>query len=160
MNFWYVPLAILGGIVVGGSLWLICDQTRPVIREWRRRRRNPPHVQISYHGQRTRSPKVSVNVQSATGSQSVYTHPATFGGNARATLDAKSLAHILQIPLIDRRACDDFHVDFGDWCLCKQREGDHLPERALGEMPAYYKDHEVHTASMDNGRAWPQAPNE
>lgn len=98
-------------------------------REWRRRRRNPPHVRIAYLGSFTPTPMVCVSVGSATGAQEVYAYPVDGTGDARASLEGDSLAHILQIPLIDRRGCGDFHPDskeMPNWCLCGRRESEHL----------------------------------
>jgi hypothetical protein len=76
-------------------------------REWRRRRRHPPAVMISQYAQKTERPRVSVGIASATGSMNVFDYPDNTVGNAQASLSARSLADIAQLPLYDQRAVVD-----------------------------------------------------
>ena len=99
-------------------------------REWRRWRRCPPHVRIGYFATRTETPQVDVSVNSAGGSQGIGSWPADLQGNAHATLCARSLSHIMAVPIVDARACGDFHPDQGDpaYCECTQHKSAHLLE--------------------------------
>lgn len=67
-------------------------------------RRKQPHVQISQYAQLTPNPKVAVSVVSRSGSTTIDAFPDHDAGNAGATLRASSLANVLGLPVVDRRA--------------------------------------------------------
>jgi hypothetical protein len=78
------------------------------MRGYARKCRDLGVVTIEHWGQATPRPKVGVGVASRRGSQSVYTYDATEQGEACATLYGHGVAHILGVPLIDKReaSCD------------------------------------------------------
>ncbi len=76
---------------------------RHLIVAWWQRVTTRAFVTINRSGQLTDNPIVCVSVGSRHGSQTVYVHEDTVQGNARATLDAKGLAHVLNIELWDTR---------------------------------------------------------
>jgi hypothetical protein len=65
--------------------------------------RNPPNVLIHKSGWLTENPTVIVSVNGINGGQSVYVYHDDEIGNAKATLYAQSLAHIVQRRLVDER---------------------------------------------------------
>lgn len=73
-------------------------------KQWRRDRRTPPHIEISYFGWETEVPHVNVSAFSTRGSMSIYTYAADDVGEARASMHGELLSRILNVPLVDRRA--------------------------------------------------------
>lgn len=67
---------------------------------WKRR----PVVDIVQHGQLTPRPQVTVGLASRGGLISLYTYPDDDAGNAHASMNGQSVAHILGLHLNDRRA--------------------------------------------------------
>lgn len=63
-------------------------------------------VVIGQYGQATDKPRVSVGVHSRTGMIGVYDYPDDDAGNAEATQNGRSLAHISGLRLVDRRATE------------------------------------------------------
>ena len=61
------------------------------------------HVVLSKSGQLTARPHVHVSVQSRRGAAGIMTEPDTEQGNAKVEMYGRTYAHILGIPLIDRR---------------------------------------------------------
>lgn len=63
-----------------------------------------PHIVIGEFGRLTKSPKVTVGFHSKGGMCGALCFPADDAGHARATMDARTYAHITGLPIIDRRA--------------------------------------------------------
>lgn len=72
-------------------------------RRWLARQRPRAIVLVDHFAQLTPRPQVVVSIASRFGTSSVYAYPLDEVGEARAMLNAQTLAHILALPLVDHR---------------------------------------------------------